>query len=517
MFALCFTSAAAAELRRTQVRTTPRKQANPALKAARVGLAAIAIVLAAASPSLAGKNGNGGGKPSGGRSNGSSFRMQSSGGNNFSQSVKKFNQSNSGFNTIKSTPKLTTNNIGGGNSLGNRKDLPLKSPIKLDNKIGSSTGQGRTNPWNPKLTTKVGGLSNVVNKNSTILTLPGNKKVPGATKNNPLIKKIDPIFSNHGKGSGNGIGIGTGKKNDCHIGNGKNKCHNWDWCWKQHCKPCYKPCQQNWHCWTYPKWCGLYRHTCGHYVNVPVVVVQGVDLQLLAIRLVDSGDAEQNLGPRFRVWIRNNTPAPLLKPFNVLALAARDVVPSADLPQAGVRIESMQPAQILPVDIRLPIQANDPNLGMVHVLVDSHRELAEAFEDNNGLVLPRSEVMSVDPALLAADTQAAAPGAEINIAGEGLGAAPGQVIVKLAGLDMAGEVIGWSELGLRIRLPVLQIVNPVDAQIIAIRADGKQIPPLPLKVVPGQVQVTAQPSELQPTEAVGTTDQATAMQAMFGG
>jgi hypothetical protein len=170
----------------------------------------------------------------------------------------------------------------------------------------------------------------------------------------------------------------------------------------------------------------------------------------------------------------------------------------------------------------LPVQANDVNLATIHVLVDSHREIAEVFEDNNGIVLPRGEVMSVDPALLATDVQTAVPGAEINVAGEGLGVAAGQVIVKLAGLDLAAEVVGWSELGLRIKLPALQIASPVDAQIIAIRADGKQINPLPLKVVPGQVQISAQPATVQPaavqpvSAVTTTTEDAGAVQAMFG-
>jgi hypothetical protein len=198
-------------------------------------------------------------------------------------------------------------------------------------------------------------------------------------------------------------------------------------------------------------------------------------------------------------------------------MAATGVVPTQDLPQAGVRIEAMQPGQILPVDIRLPVQAADVNLGMIHVLVDSHREVAEVFEDNNGIVLPRSEVMPVDPALLVSEVQAAAPGSEINIAGEGLGAAAGQVIVKLAGLEMPAEVLGWSEMGIQIRLPSVPMVNPVDAQIIAIRADGKAIQPLALKVIPAQVQATVQPTQVQPAAAITTTQQPTAVQAMFGG
>lgn len=489
MFALCFTSVAAAELRRVQIKKTTRKQTNPALKAVRVGLASLAIVLAAAGTTLAGGHHGGGG----GGGGGNSFR--SSGSQRMSQPIQNFSQKNIG--TFKSgNSNVLSRAISGNNNFNVPKNFTSKGPIQLNGQtVKIDRGHGSlSNTLNKKL----GGLNNVVNKNSGVFNLPGNKNIGN--------------ILHHGNGNGNGISLGN--NNHC---NKNGKCNNWNWCWNHHCKPsCYKPCQ-SWSCWNYPTWCNLHRYRCGYYVNVPVVVVQGIDLQLLAVRLVDSGDATQNLGPRFRVWMRNNTPTPMLQPFNVLAMAASSVVPTQDLPQAGVRIEAMQPGQILPVDIRLPVQANDANLGMIHVLVDSHREVSEVFEDNNGIVLPRSEVMSVDPALLASDVQQAVPGSEINVAGEGLGAAAGQVIVKLAGLEMPAEVLGWSELGIQIRLPSVPMVNPVDAQIIAIRADGKTIQPLPLKVVPGQVQASVQPTEVQPAAAVGTTDQPTAVQAMFGG
>lgn len=110
--------------------------------------------------------------------------------------------------------------------------------------------------------------------------------------------------------------------------------------------------------------------------------------------MIDAGDANQ--GPAYRVWVRNNSHVTIAHPFNVLLLAAHDVTPAADLPQAGVRITEIEAGQILPVDIRLPATANQAGLPMLHVLVDSHREIAEVFEDNNGSILKRADVLPID-------------------------------------------------------------------------------------------------------------------------
>ncbi len=163
------------------------------------------------------------------------------------------------------------------------------------------------------------------------------------------------------------------------------------------CDPSHKHCCPWWYCWNYPCWYPLYGCSCGDYCDVPVVeIAQGLDLQLLAVRTIDSGDPSQQLGPALRVWFRNNSAVAINHPFNVLALAARDAQPTADLPQAGVRVESIEAGQTMAVDIRLPVEANQPGFPMFHVLVDSHREIPEANETNNGLVINRSEVQPVE-------------------------------------------------------------------------------------------------------------------------
>jgi hypothetical protein len=162
------------------------------------------------------------------------------------------------------------------------------------------------------------------------------------------------------------------------------------------CDLSHKHCCPWWYCWSYPCWYPLYGCGCGDYDDVPVVEVQGLDLQLLAVRSLDSGDPEQKQGPALRVWFRNNSTVAINHPFNILALAARDAQPTADLPQAGVRVESIEAGQTMAVDIRLPVEANQPGFPMFHVLVDSHREIPEVNETNNGLVINRSEVQPVE-------------------------------------------------------------------------------------------------------------------------
>lgn len=218
-----------------------------------------------------------------------------------------------------------------------------------------------------------------------------------------------------------------------------------------------------------------------------------MDLALVSVRLVDNGNPAQNLGPRFRVWIRNSGPAPLYQPFGVMLLAARDATATPDLPQAAVQIASLQPGQVLPIDIRLPAEANQSGLPMIHALVDARREVFEQNKANNVAVLDRSTIAPVDPTLFSTDAPSAAVGTEIGMVGEGLGPGNGHAIVKLGGLDLEAEITGWTEQGARIRLPALPLANPTPAQVLLVRADGKPANAMALTVTPVASNVAAAP------------------------
>lgn len=136
----------------------------------------------------------------------------------------------------------------------------------------------------------------------------------------------------------------------------------WNWCQPIYdprpfiCRPViYDPCQPI-VVYDYPTWNALPVVTCGTWVDVPPIVInEGFDLELLAVRFVDAGHPEQNLGPRYRVWVRNNSPIALGGAYQVTLVAANSPQLVGDWPQAGVtNTPSMDPQMVLPVDIRLP-------------------------------------------------------------------------------------------------------------------------------------------------------------------
>ena len=277
------------------------------------------------------------------------------------------------------------------------------------------------------------------------------------------------------------------------------------WCWWDNCLPfydprpiycrpiVYQPCQP-WVYYQYPSWQPLPVVACGTWVDVqPVTITTGQDLQMLAVRFVDNGHPEQNLGPRYRVWIRNNSPIQVATPFSVLALASNDPTPTAELPQAGVVIPTMDIGEVKPVDIRLPLQAN--RLGQtpeghrvpfnyLHVLIDSHQQIGETDESNNGSVVARTDILPVDPAAFSTDLTAAAPGATLTIAGEGFGPEPGRVLVSVNGQQTEALIQGWYDLGIRFTVPNYTLTGTVDADILVVRGDGAISNPLDVDLAP---------------------------------
>mgnify|MGYP000353786651 CR=1 FL=1 len=81
-------------------------------------------------------------------------------------------------------------------------------------------------------------------------------------------------------------------------------------------------------------------------------------------------------------------------------------------------------------------EGNQVPFEQLHVLIDSHREIPEAFEENNGAVMPRVDVLPVDPALFSSDSDVVVSGALINLAGEGLGPEPGKVLISMNGIGL---------------------------------------------------------------------------------
>jgi len=255
----------------------------------------------------------------------------------------------------------------------------------------------------------------------------------------------------------------------------------------------------------YPRWEPLYGVSSGSWVDVPDVILQPqlYDVQLLAVRFVDAGHPEQKLGPRFRIWLRNNSKTEVATPFNVSAIASNDDRLSEKLPQAGVRVEAIEAGETQSVDVRLPREVYEmgrdaegrPALfAKLHVIIDSHGEIDETSESNNGTVLRREEIPPVDPAAFSTDVDTVAAGGMLSIAGEGFGPEPGQVLLYVKGLELQPEIQGWYDLGVRVKTPELPLAEATEAELVVVRGDTAASNPLKFTLAPKGTKLLPAPS-----------------------
>jgi hypothetical protein len=278
---------------------------------------------------------------------------------------------------------------------------------------------------------------------------------------------------------------------------------DWSWRYRCHviwdprpvyCRPIIYVAASPWSYWDCPVWAPLPVVTCGTWVDVaPVVVAEQHDLQMLAVRFVDPGHPEQELGPRYRVWFRNNSAGPITRPFNVVLIASADGRLAAGLPQAGVRVTSVEAGETQAVDVRLPFAvyamgrdaAGEPiPFSTLHVLVDADRELAETSLANNGAAVPADQILAVDPAAFEVEPARAPAGNELLVAGEGFGPEPGRVLLHLGDVEMEAEILGWYDLGVRLALPNLPLAGATPAELIIVRSDGAAANPLSITIGP---------------------------------
>jgi len=279
-----------------------------------------------------------------------------------------------------------------------------------------------------------------------------------------------------------------------------------DWSWHWHCpaywdprpiwcRPViYDPCP-TWVYWETPVFVTLPVVACGTWVDLKPVVVPDAtfDLQLVAVRFVDPGHPDEKLGPRYRVWFRNNSTQPIAQPFNVMLFAATGDRLAANLPQAGVRVMAIEAGDIQSVDIRLPIEAmtmgrdaqgKPAPFSTLHVLVDANQAVPEANRTNNGAKLAPAEILPIDPAAFELDPNTAKPGQAVVLAGEGLGPEPGQLLLNIKGKEVEAEILGWYDLGVRCLIPNMALDGPTEAEAIVIRGDGAATNPLKITITP---------------------------------
>jgi len=292
---------------------------------------------------------------------------------------------------------------------------------------------------------------------------------------------------------------------------------NWvDWCWWDYCHPYYDPRPR--YCrpiiyvsaprlvvYRYPAWDALPGDAAGTWVDVPAAKVPAddLDLQLLAVRFVDPGHPEKHLGPRYRVWFRNTSRHDIATAFNVTLVAANGAELSEDLPQSGVRVESVKAGEIQAVDVRLPFGAYEMGrddagkklpFAQLHAIVDSHGEVAEVFEENNGAMIARGDVLPVDPAAFSTDVETGVAGEMISIAGEGFGPEPGQVLVYVKGLELQAKIEGWYDLGVYVKLPSLPLTAATEMELVVVRGDGAASNALTAPLAPAGTPVAPVPA-----------------------
>jgi hypothetical protein len=279
-----------------------------------------------------------------------------------------------------------------------------------------------------------------------------------------------------------------------------------DWSWRYHCTPYWDPrpvwCRPvvyaacpDWVYWDTPTFAPLPSAPCGTWVDLKPVVVEpeATDLQLVAVRFVDPGHPEERTGPRYRVWFRNNSDHAVTTPFNVMLFAANGDRLTADLPQAGARVTSIEAGDTQSVDVRLPVEVltmsqdargNPAPFSVLHVLVDANLEVQDGTRNNNGIRLSPTEILPVDPAAFELEPKIVRVNDKVNLAGEGFGPEPGQVLLRVAGQEVQAEILGWYDLGVRWQLPRLLIVAPIEASVIVIRGDGAAANPLKITLAP---------------------------------
>jgi hypothetical protein len=275
--------------------------------------------------------------------------------------------------------------------------------------------------------------------------------------------------------------------------------NNWvSWSWGFHCNPWYDPrpyfCRpaiydpcQRWVFWQYPVWQPLPVVAGGTWVDVPQVMVnEGFDVRLLAVRFVDPGHLDQRLGQRYRVWLRNDSNRNIDRPCNVVLMGTNDLIPGDRRLEVGQRVPSIAAGQTLAIDMRLPIAPDGAGEPMpfekLHALVDANRELNDVAMTNNGAVLDRGDVMPVDPAAFNMDADVATAGQVITIAGEGLGPEPGQILLQVGNETYQPEILGWYDLGVQVRLPVVNAAGMSDGDLVVVRGDGAATNPLAIQI-----------------------------------
>jgi hypothetical protein len=128
-----------------------------------------------------------------------------------------------------------------------------------------------------------------------------------------------------------------------------------------------------------------------------------IDLELVDIRLVDAGSISDGVGPRFRLFCRNNGTLEAPK-FHVSVMADLGGVLSEKAHLVTVESVGIKPGKTQTVDVQMPpeilkmkgTQDHWPRpFDLLGAMLDSDESLTETNEKNNTLVLARDSIKSL--------------------------------------------------------------------------------------------------------------------------
>ena len=312
----------------------------------------------------------------------STFSMSQNGGGNFN-SLKKLNRSTPTY-ALQSKGSTFNNNLSKSNAILSlpKKTLSDLSGSRLINRtaLNPSFGSGHGNSSSTRIiTNKISGLTNKLPKGLIIDPGIGNGSPPSNGDHDH--HDHHDHHHHHAHGHHDGHGHGTHHKY-CHwgpwvIGIGLPAFASYP---------------------TYPYPLGSVTTVLTPQVGGPQLV-EGVNLQLVDVRLVDGGDPAKNLGPRFRIVVGNRGKLAAGN-FQVLAIAAKDQDLTPELPSTMVDVERISPGQVAKVDVRLPVAAMtmvDGNpFNLLAVIVDSNKLIDETSEEDNAGATERTTIERVD-------------------------------------------------------------------------------------------------------------------------
>jgi hypothetical protein len=128
-----------------------------------------------------------------------------------------------------------------------------------------------------------------------------------------------------------------------------------------------------------------------------------LDIELLDVRLVDGGSLERNMGPRYRLFYRNNGNVEAPKFHASVAVdIGEKLTETAEI--VTVEAVGIKPGKLQTVDVRLPVEVlkmaidyegQPAAFSILVAMIDSDEILNETDEVNNILVFARDEIKSV--------------------------------------------------------------------------------------------------------------------------